>query len=354
MSFHPRSRSLALALVLACVASLALTIGTATSAEAARLNLHRGSHGTKVRVVENRLHKLSLLTASAVDGHYRQATTNAVKRFQRRAHLRVNGRVNQKVWNRLAYAARTKPAPKPKPKPLPPPTGKAPAIVGHRGAVGPDAPENTLAAMRRAATSADVLEMDLRLTADHQIVLMHDVTLNRTTNCTGAVIDWTLQNLRAQCRVGSQPIPTFEEVAAFAETTSRLIAPEIKNVEISDADLRKVFDIINAHDLQGRTVIQSFTADVLKRVRTFRPDLRLMLVSTQPVTVAQARDAGATTVAIRLENLTASDVSLYRSNGLKVWTFTAIDNATLDQAWRIHAQAVITDVPAMAQSRYGA
>ncbi len=162
MLSHPRFRSLALALVLACVASLALTVGTATSAEAAELNLHRGSHGAKVRVVENRLHKLSPLPASAVDGRYKQATTNAVKRFQRRAHLRVNGRVNQKVWNRLAYAAaRTKPAPKPQPKPIPAPAGKAPAIIGHRGVVSPDVPENTLLAMRRAAPSVAVLEFDL-------------------------------------------------------------------------------------------------------------------------------------------------------------------------------------------------
>ena len=243
-----------------------------------------------------------------------------MKRFERNHHLRANGRVNQRVWNLVARAARAKAA---RPKPLPPPTGPAPAIVGHRGAVTPDTPENTLASMHRGAAYAAVLEFDLRLTADHQIVLMHDVTLDRTTNCTGRVIDWTLQNLRAQCHVGSQPIPTFDEVAAYAETTTLKIAPEIKNADISDADLGQVFSIIDAHGLQGRTIMQSFEAPVLQRVHALRPDLRLMLVSTEPVTVAAARAAYATTVAIRLENLTAAQVANYKRNSMKVWTFTA-------------------------------
>jgi len=207
--------------------------------------------------------------------------------------------------------------------------------------------------MHRAAAYAAVLEFDLRLTADHQLVLMHDVTLDRTTNCSGRVIDWRLQDLRDQCTVSGQPIPTFDEVAAYAGTLTLKIAPEIKNSDISDADLNQVFATLDAHGLQGRTIMQSFETPVLQRVHALRPDLRLMLVSTEPVTVAAARAAYATTVAIRLENLTASAVSTYKKNALKVWTFTAIDNATLDQAHRIHVDAVITDIPGQAKAHYG-
>ena len=153
--------------------------------------------------------------------------------------------------------------------------------------------------------------------------------------------------------MGGQPIPTFDEVAAYAATTTLKIAPEIKNADISDADLGQVFGIIDAHGLQGRTIMQSFEAPVLQRVHALRPDLRLMLVSTDPVTIAAARAAYATTVAIRLENLTAAQVANYKRNSLKVWTFTAIDNPTLDQAHRIHADAVITDIPGQAKAHYG-
>jgi glycerophosphoryl diester phosphodiesterase len=347
-----RFRGVALALVLACVAALALTVTTAPAASAARLNLHRGSHGPTVRLLETRLHRAGFLVASAVDGRYRQATVNSVKRFQRRHHLRANGRVNRHVWNLVARAARAHTQAKPKTPPAP--TGPAPAIVGHRGGVGVEGPENTLVAMQRAAASAVVLEFDLRLTADHQLVLMHDATLDRTTNCSGRVIQWTLQDLQAQCRVGSQPIPTFDQVAAYAQTTTLQIAPEIKNNAISDADLAQVFGIIDAHGLQGRAIVQSFDAAVLQRVHAQRPDLHLMLVSTEPVTVASARAADASTVAIRIDKLTTPYVSYYRKYGIRVWTYTASDYAALDLAHRLHVNAVITDIPARAKSHYGA
>jgi glycerophosphoryl diester phosphodiesterase len=350
MDLPSRSGSRALAFVVACVAALVVTLGTAVPADAARLNLHRGSHGAKVHLLETRLHRLGLLTASAVDGQYRAATVNSVKRFQRNHHLRANGRVNQRVWNLVARAAKARAS---RPKPLPAPTGPAPAIVGHRGAVTPTTPENTMASMHRAAAYAAVLEFDLRLTKDHQIVLMHDVTLDRTTNCSGRVIDWSLSALKELCSVSGQPIPTFDEVAAYAQTLTLKIAPEIKNADISDADLAQVFGIIDAHNLQGRTIMQSFEAPVLQRIHAQRPDLRLMLVSTNPVTVAAARAAHATTVAIRLDNLTAAQVADYQRNGLSVWTYTAIDNAMLDQAHRVHADAVITDIPGQAKAHYG-
>src|SRR6478735_4864540 len=149
MTRNPARR--ALALLLACAAALALTVVSVAPADAARLNLHRGSHGAKVRLLESRLHRIDLLVASAVDGRYRQATVNAVKSFQRRHRLRRTGRVNQHTWNLVARAAKAAAA---KSTPPPAPTGPAPAIVGHRGAVNSETPENTLLAMRRAARSA--------------------------------------------------------------------------------------------------------------------------------------------------------------------------------------------------------
>jgi glycerophosphoryl diester phosphodiesterase len=339
MSFSFRSRLLAVTAT--CVAPLALTL-VATPADAAALSLHRGSHGAKVRLLESRLHRLDLLVASAVDGRYRAATVNSVKRFQRGAHLPVTGRVNQRTWHRIALAVS---APKR-------PTGPAPAIVGHRGAVGPGIPEDTLASMRRAAPWVAVLEFDLHLTSDHQLVLMHDATLDRTTNCTGAVSARTLQYLNAHCKVGREPIPTFDEVAAYAETRTLKIAPELKDVGISDADITQALEIIDAHHLQDRTIVQSFNYATLERVHALRPSIRLMLVSGEPVSIPLARKAGATTVAIQLENLTAPRVALYRRNGLKVWTYTAINKATLDQAHAIHVDAVITDVPGVAHTYY--
>ena len=87
-------------LVLACLVLSGLVL-VAAPAEAKGLNLHRGSHGAKVRVLETRLARLSMLPSSAVDGRFRAATVRAVRKFQWRLGLRVTGRVNQRTWNAI-------------------------------------------------------------------------------------------------------------------------------------------------------------------------------------------------------------------------------------------------------------
>ena len=104
------------------------------------------------------------------------------------------------------------------PPPRPPTVAHAVAVIGHRGGSAL-APENTLAAFRNAiALGCDFVEMDVRETKDHQLVLMHDRTADRTTHGTGAVADLGLLSLRALdagSRFGTQfageRVPTFDQ-----------------------------------------------------------------------------------------------------------------------------------------------
>jgi glycerophosphoryl diester phosphodiesterase len=340
---HHRARLARLVAALMCAAPVLTLTLVAAPADAAGVNLHRGSHGASVRLLESRLNRLGLLVRSAVDRSYRQATTNSVKRFQRQHHIRVTGRVNRPVWNMVAHAVALRVH-----RPLPP----APSIIGHRGAMRPGLSENTLASLRYAHGWADVLEFDLRLTADHEIVLMHDATLDRTTNCSGQLTSWTLADLRSQCRVGGQPIPTFAEVAAYAATVSESIAPELKNTTFSDADITKVLDLIDQYGLAGRTYMQSFTPAVLGRVHALKPGLKLVLASTHPPSVRLVKGFGATRVAVQLENLNAGWVARYKRAGLKIWTFTALNRAGLVGARALRVTAVVTDIPRQAVNVY--
>ncbi len=328
-----------LAVPLACAALLA-TMLAAAPAEAAGVNLHRGSHGAKVRLLETRLDRLNLLPRSAVDRRYRQATVNAVRRFQRQHHTKATGRVNRRTWVLVAREVTRRAL------------GPAPSIIGHRGGIRPGLPENTVESLRYAHGWADVLEFDLRLTADHEIVLMHDVTLDRTTNCTGQVIKWTLSNLRAQCRVGDQPIPTFAEAAAYAASVPEAIAPELKNTAFSDQDINKVLAVLDQYNLTGRTYLQSFETAVLKRVQALRPGLSTVLAARTPPSVPAVKNAGASRVAVELANLTAPRVQLYKRNGLKVWTFTAFNKSGLTTSRAIGVTGVVTDIPRQARNYY--
>ncbi|HEY9854311.1 MAG TPA: glycerophosphodiester phosphodiesterase family protein, partial [Stenomitos sp.] len=93
-----------------------------------------------------------------------------------------------------------------------------PLVIGHRGAMAM-APENTLASFREAiAQGADGLECDVHLTRDGQVVVMHDFTLDRTTEGAGAIAAHTLAELRRleagswyDARFAGEPVPTLAQ-----------------------------------------------------------------------------------------------------------------------------------------------
>jgi glycerophosphoryl diester phosphodiesterase len=325
-------------LVLVCLVLSFLTLG-ASPADAARVNLHRGSRGNAVRILETRLARLSLLPASAVDRRYRIATVHAVSAFQWRLGLRLTGRVNRRTWNLVAHEPARRAA-------LP-----TPFIIGHRGAASTGR-ENTLAAMQYAARYAGMLEFDLRLTADHQLVLMHDGTLDRTTNCTGAVSAWTLADLQAKCKVADQPIPTFDQVAGYAASVGKPIAPELKNPSMSNDDLAKVVSVIHAHGLASRTWVQSIYGSHFAPLQHLEPRLRTVLVSRGMPAPSIMNSIGVAAVAAPISTLTLPRVNAYHAAHLRVWGWTARTTPDLQMAKAMRADSVVTDVPATARSLY--
>ncbi len=344
--------------VVALLAAVVTTIGVgAVPAEAARLDLHRGSHGAQVRVLEGRLAELRLLPSSAVDRTYGSATVRSVKRFQRQLHLRATGRVNLGTWNLITREVlRRRPPPPPAARSNPWP---APLVVGHRGAGVPGIGENTLESMRYATASrADVLEFDVRVTSDHELVLLHDGTLEQTTVCLGPVAQRTFDDLRANCptRQG-QKVPTFAEVAAYAASQSMPIAPEIKGV-IDRADLEKFVAVIQENGLSSRTSVQSFhAAAVFPPLRDVAhalgvDDLTYVYLGSSSTPTGKVVAVGATTAGLNMSGLTASTVAAYRRAGLRVWTWTVHTSAQLSSLWAMGVDGVITDVPQTARSLF--
>jgi glycerophosphoryl diester phosphodiesterase len=319
---------------------LSLLVLTATPADAARMNLHQGSRGAKVRLLEARLANLYLMPRSAVDRRFRAATSRGVRQYQWRMGLPVNGRVNRRTWNLVAGEAGRRAG-------LP-----APMILGHRGEVTTRVGENTLGAMKYAAPHVGMLEFDLRRTADRELVLMHDPTLDRTTDCTGRVSSWTAEDLRAQCRVGSQVVPTFDEVAAYAASVGKPVAPELKDASMSPDDLAKVVSVINAHGLAGRSWVQSYYGSRFATLRKLEPRLRMVLVSGGSPAPRTVTGTGAVGVATPVATLTIPRVRAYRAAGVKVWAWTARTTAELQMSKAMRADAVVTDFPANARSLY--
>jgi glycerophosphoryl diester phosphodiesterase len=304
------------------------------------MNLHRGSRGAKVAKLEKRLARLWLLPRSAVDRRFRARTATSVRSFQRLMGLPATGRVNRRLWTMIAR------------EPVRRAHLRAPTVAGHRGAVTGRLAENTMQSLRYSAPYVDILEFDLHLTADHKLVLMHDPTLDRTTNCSGMVSAHTLEDLETNCLVGDQRIPTFDQVAAFAAQVGKVIAPELKDPTMSAEDLDEVAAVIRNHGLSGRTWLQSAYGSRFPALRQRIPGLRTVLVSVGAPAVASARGVGATGVAVPLSVLTLPRVRDYHRSGLYVWGWTARTVGEIETAKALGCNVVVTDVPRTARTRY--
>jgi glycerophosphoryl diester phosphodiesterase len=155
---------------------------------------------------------------------------------------------------------------------------KPPYFFAHRGASA-YAPENTLAAFQRALEQgAHLIEFDVKLTADKQVVVIHDQTVDRTTNGTGKVNQLPLSELK-KLDAGSwfdekyhgESIPTLEEV--FESIGNKLFM----NVELTnyaspfDGLVDKVSVLVKKHRMENRVIFSSFFPTNLIRARQLVP-----------------------------------------------------------------------------------
>jgi glycerophosphoryl diester phosphodiesterase len=166
-----------------------------------------------------------------------------------------------------------------------------PLIIGHRGSSG-DRPENTMSAFNHALSSgADVLESDMQLSKDGQIVLIHDETIDRTTNGSGAVSDFTVKELKS---FDAGHYFTLDEGKTYPFRGKGITIPTLdellskhKNVKLN-LDLKsdnplligKIIDTIIDHNMSDRVILASFNHNTMKRLRSHLEEKGLNVLTT--------------------------------------------------------------------------
>jgi glycerophosphoryl diester phosphodiesterase len=148
-------------------------------------------------------------------------------------------------------------------------------IIAHRGGLT-DAPENTLAAFRNSITlGVDWLEFDVQMTKDGALIVIHDETVDRTTDGTGAVRDLTLKEIRSFDAGQGERVPTFEEILQLAKTKGVKILPETKSAELYPGIEEKLLQALEQANYLNQTVIQSFNTDSLEKLHRLNPQAKL-------------------------------------------------------------------------------
>ncbi len=211
-------------------------------------------------------------------------------------------------------------------------------LYSHRGASG-YAPENTLAAFKLAMDmGAPRIELDVRLSSDAELVVIHDESVDRTTNGKGAVNDLSLAQLKAldagawfSDKFRGERIPTLDEALSLSSQGAKFCI-EIKERRNEEAACRKVVDLLRKRRVICDTIVSSFSISALKTVRQLDKHIRLsMLLGRSGVSetaAATAREVGAASVSCHMQIITAAVVDGLHSAGLLAFAWGSTNDET--------------------------
>jgi glycerophosphoryl diester phosphodiesterase len=133
-----------------------------------------------------------------------------------------------------------------------------------------------LAAFRNSiALGIDWIEFDVQMTKDGALVVIHDETVDRTTNGTGAVRDLTLEQIRSLDAGQGEQVPTFEEVIELAKANSKKIMPEAKSAHLYPGVEEKMLQALERAGYIDQTIIQSFDTESLEELHRLNPQAKL-------------------------------------------------------------------------------
>ncbi|MDQ0273463.1 glycerophosphodiester phosphodiesterase [Cytobacillus purgationiresistens] len=231
------------------------------------------------------------------------------------------------------------------------------SIYAHRGLSG-RYPENTMDAFQAALEAgAQGIELDVQLSKDGQMVIIHDEKINRTTDGTGYVKDFSYAELR-QFDAGSwfnpvfanQYIPTLEEVFKWAtkDGNQLIINVELKNDVIRYEGLEeKVLSLLYRYRLQDRVILSSFNPESVKRLRELDANMKIgyLILGIHKNAVKIAENIGAN--AIHCEEAFA--LSQYGkeaiSAGFPLRIYTVNEASKFKVLFEAGAEVIMTDYP---------
>lgn len=217
--------------------------------------------------------------------------------------------------------------------------------IGHRGAMGVE-PENTLRSFVRAEREGlDVIELDLHLSGDGALVVMHDPDVDRTTDGTGPIAGLTLAELRELDAGRGERIPVFEEVV---DAVRAPLQAEIKDV----AAARALAEVLTRRELLDRVTVLSFHDDALAEITGLLPGVRTALVASRYGldVIDRATAARASALVLNIRRLTRELVERAHSRGLTVVGWTVNTPQHLSLARGLGIDGTTTDFPEIARA----
>jgi glycerophosphoryl diester phosphodiesterase len=238
----------------------------------------------------------------------------------------------------------------------------APILFAHRGSKA-HAPENTLASFRLAVEQrADAIELDVKLTRDGYVVVLHDQTVDRTTNGHANLSDLTLEEVKRLdagsffgAQYAGEQIPTLDEV--FVTVGKQVFI----NVELTnyatprDRLVEKVAQIIRRHGQVDNVLFSSFLSLNLLSARRLLPDVPVGYLANEGLGGAVARSTNGQRIAPHIIHPYVNDatddfVRKQHAIGRRVHVWTVNDPKDMQRLFNLGIEGIFTDDPLLARS----
>jgi glycerophosphoryl diester phosphodiesterase len=198
-------------------------------------------------------------------------------------------------------------------------------IIGHRGAAALE-PENTLLSIERAMDiGVDAVEIDVHFSKDRELVVIHDATVDRTTNGTGPVSSYTVQEIKRLDAGKGEAIPTLQEVIDLIDRRVMLVI-ELKE----EGTERSVVDLIIRNNLFDKACVISFWHRFVKTVKEMDSRIKTgVLLVGSPVDACIATQACADALVMKYTFVDREFVKIVHEKGLKVFIWNIDDQDLL-------------------------
>lgn len=224
-------------------------------------------------------------------------------------------------------------------------------ITAHRGS-SLEAPENTLSALKNAIENgADYAEIDIQLTKDNQIILLHDETFERTTGNTSRPDELSLVDIKSldagtwfSSDFSEEKIPTLQEVMDLSKGILKLNI-EVKGSKHSPGIIKELIEVIELNDYEDSCVITSLVYEDLEAIESLRPDLKTGYIMF--VAIGDLEKLDVDFYSVEETNVTESFVSKAHSSGREVHVWTINDETSMGSMLDLGVDNIITDNEAL-------
>lgn len=228
-----------------------------------------------------------------------------------------------------------------------PATSQQIQVFGHRGAMG-HAPENTMLSVQEAlALGVDGIEVDVFRCLSGEIVVFHDKKLDKLTNGSGKIEEKTLKQLNTLKVMGSEPIPTLENIIDVIDGSVQLNI-ELKGKNTSAGVLNNMIRAVESGRWKmNQLYVSSFDWDELQKFRELTNEFGIaILTENNPLdAILVARDLNAFAINPKHSNLTQEKINYIQSEGFKIQTWTVNEKNRIEELISWGVDAIISDFP---------